>query len=246
MTYVYVTNGGDEQLVRITDDDGSILQSKWGHEWNFELGRRYIYIVKTVVASYPSRVDNDGLTWVRCDFETIKCVIHMVARKCKRKQVPMLFMRQWVRRGIIALGCVHIHSRRLPRDLLREIAGWAYVDETRTLVDIFMPGCLYSVRGLYICILLDGVRGPRKRVSGIHSHPITRDWHQYLCIEDVGVLTYEFRSQCPDHPARHFCGSLPDTTLRAMSFNIPDADGRPRRFIVQFEAAEMIEFTHRD
>lgn len=180
---------------------------------------------------------------VHHDFETIKQVICKVVNAHVRNRVSMLFLQTYVRRATIAIGCIRVHSRRLPRDLLREIAGWLRVDDAEELYRIFYRHLdIRQINGLRLKATYDGVCGPPVRVSGMRVRVNQASWQTcfLLCIDGKGrVLSYLHRGKPGSHFNLWLCGK------EMHLVGLPPAGIDVYKVPVEFDADPAIEFTHK-
>lgn len=206
--------------------------------WHHGLNTNYLSDmdeINAAIVEFPSRIDEYGVRWVRCDFNTIKCIIEKVIDAEVQGRASTWFMWSNVRDALIALGCIHVRSQRLPRDCLREIAGWLRVDETAALVDIINRyTTLKQVKGLYVRTVCDQVCGELMRVTSISY---TSDGGQTL---SEYHLVHEVRGMYGHYSAYCVREGRPLRTYLYLKY--PAVDSQRLEFISNLAA---IEFVHK-
>lgn len=70
---------------------------------------------RRVLDRYPSRIDEEGINWYECNFETMNRTVCNVVHAQVTARVSMLFLDSWTHHGLIIL------AKLLPRNILREI-----------------------------------------------------------------------------------------------------------------------------
>lgn len=182
--------------------------------------------INKFIDTLPARVDKHGERWICCGIETLKCAIDKIVDAPTSVRVPMLFMRRWVWRGLRALAS----TRRLPRDLLREVGRWMHIDDVGHMLDIFnMYTYMKSITGLYIRMVEDGKRRPRMSVSRIYSGLKPKDTTLWSCL----VMFEGPYNHYVKYSAPHFY------------MKVEAECGRPQMVRVEFEADAAIEFVHK-
>lgn len=170
MQYVSVVEEGGVCLVTI----GEYRLLSVEPSWQLRPANNYqddVSAIQKAMLTYPTTFDKYGNRWVRCEFKALVGVIRSIINAFVPERVPMLFMRASVRRAVVALGCVHVRSRQLPGDLLREVAERAHVDEVEALIELFVTyEKLIRINGLHARVIKDGFVGARLRVRELSRY----------------------------------------------------------------------------
>lgn len=241
MRSIHVLSNGTECLLRLLHTYVVGADDVWVHKLNVNYPDD-LDEIRAAIAVYPSRIDKQG-QWILCDFDTLKCTIRKIVAAHVSTQIPMLFLRASVRRGLIALGCVHICSRQLPRDLLREVHSHMPVEGVE-LEKLFRRYYLLRyITGLYVYAVGNGVRGPRIRVTEIFTYMITVGWHDdywYSFQLEGGIIKCDYVTRCAECKSPHFCAYMNYAESLVV---VPY--GRVGTYCIWFEADGPVEFVHK-
>lgn len=205
--------------------------------WLCTLNDNYIDDIREISAAMSAHTPLGNLAWlIDCNdqsgmtLEAVKRTIDSIIDASVHARVSRPVIDADGRRAIVALGC----CRRLPRDLLREVAMWLDVDLTCWLVGLFHQFVyIRSVKGLYIRTVLDGVRGPRMQVDQCQTM-----WSQGpegKSRVDIHTESLFFSyNQCGARTRFHFPRII-------VSGSVVDA----WKDTMEFDADPAIEFTHK-
>lgn len=204
--------------------------------------------INAAIAALPSRVDEHGRRWLRCDYAALQRIITNIIAARTQTVAPVAFMRLYVRRAMVALAS----TRLLPRDCLREIAAHAGCDENVELNALFKKYVvLEQITGLYLRGFTDGHMGPRMRVNEVKDN--STGFHSWYAInvgdDSMTSLSMHYHVQCAEYPTPHFCTWLYNTESYLLEWPTKPAPAdTSRAFKLQFEApggAASIEFVHK-
>lgn len=226
MHFVYVYRTADS-MWHVTYYDALPVAPAWYHKLNVN----YVDDVMEINDAIAALRSGWGLRTVTCDLNTIKCIIRKIVNAHTYGRASMWFMPTWIRHSLATLA----HARpMLPRDCLREIAGWLQYDETVELLALFRRYVtLKYIRGLYARLVYKNGLGDCLRVTYLHSckrRPTIR-----LKVEGSRKSVICDYERGPTHPAGRF------NVIYSSKQLLPG----DRAISLQFEAIDVIEFAHK-
>lgn len=239
MYYVYVIRGGNECLVGY-HSVGTLIPPD---ALFYTLNVNYLDDIREIEAAvsvFPSRIDGAD-RWLTCDLINLMEMIRQVIAARMNTRVPLGFLRMG--QQIVSLGCVRVRSRRLPRDILREVAGWLRVAAVATLAGIFETYIyLENITGLNLRVCAAPgprlfVRGVRTRLGSSTLH-VGKNSHGH-----VRSIDYGYHS-CGRHPMLHFYVYLDPDALHFMGIA---NTARASTYKVEFHSTEdAMVFEHKN
>lgn len=91
MPYIYVSRVGTECMI----GPSHILRALPVSRWECYLNRNYaddMDEIHKAIEMFPSRVDDSGIRWIRCDYGELKQLIRKIVAARVHARLPMLFM----------------------------------------------------------------------------------------------------------------------------------------------------------